>query len=109
MIGLYCELHALGIAHSVETWRDGELVGGLYGLAFGSAFCGESMFSGVPYASQAALIALVDRLRAQGFTLLDAQMVTDHLKQFGMISISQKEYLDLFRSALRNTEVQFQT
>lgn len=99
MIPLYVELHTLGIAHSVETWKDGELAGGLYGLAFGSAFCGESMFSKVPYASQAALVALVEHLRKQGYTLLDAQMVTGHLEQFGMIAMSQEEYMELFSEA----------
>jgi leucyl/phenylalanyl-tRNA---protein transferase len=107
MIPLYLELHKLGLAHSVETWNDGKLVGGLYGLSFGSAFCGESMFSLVPNASQAALIALVDRLRKRGFTLLDAQMVTEHLRQFGMISISQKTYLEQFHAALQDVDTTF--
>jgi leucyl/phenylalanyl-tRNA--protein transferase len=107
MIGLYVELHTMGLAHSVETWKDGELVGGLYGLSFGSAFCGESMFSNVPNASQAALIALVGRLRTRGYTLLDAQMVTEHLKQFGMISMPQEQYLELFHNALTNADVTF--
>lgn len=102
MIGIYCELHALGIAHSVETWKDGALVGGLYGLSFGSAFCGESMFSHVPYASQAALISLVDHLRTRGYTLLDAQMVTEHLEQFGMYGVSQRAYMEMFRKALQD-------
>lgn len=107
MIPLYLELYHLGIAHSVETWKNGELVGGLYGLAFGSAFCGESMFSKVPNASQAALVALVEHLRKEGFTLLDAQMVTEHLEQFGLFTLSQKEYLEQFYTALGNVEVNF--
>jgi len=107
MIPLYVELHRQGIAHSVETWAGGELVGGLYGLSFGSAFCGESMFSGVPYASQAALIGLVEHLRTRSYTLLDAQMVTEHLEQFGLIAISQKEYLDKFRNAIADSQVTF--
>lgn len=106
MIPIYVELFNLGIAHSVETWKEGKLVGGLYGLAFGSAFCGESMFSLQPNASQAALVGLVNHLRSRAFTLLDAQMVTEHLQQFGMISVSQKEYLKLFRAAL-NTDRSF--
>jgi len=107
MIPIYLELHRLGIAHSVETWKDSKLVGGLYGLGFGSAFCGESMFSHTHNASQAALIALVDHLRKRDYTLLDAQMVTEHLQQFGMISISQKDYLQQFHEALENIDVTF--
>jgi leucyl/phenylalanyl-tRNA---protein transferase len=107
MIPIYLELHRLGMAHSVETWKDNKLVGGLYGLGFGSAFCGESMFSLMDNASQAALIGLVDHLRKQKYTLLDAQMVTEHLQQFGMISISQEEYLRQFHAALENTDVTF--
>jgi leucyl/phenylalanyl-tRNA---protein transferase len=107
LIPIYLELHRLGIAHSVETWKDNTLVGGLYGLAFGSAFCGESMFSLVSNASQAALIALVEHLRTHEFTLLDAQMVTEHLQQFGMISMPQKEYLEYFHSALENVDITF--
>ncbi len=99
MIPAYIELHQQGIAHSVEAWKNGELVGGLYGLSLGKAFCGESMFSKTPFASQAALVALVDHLRATGFTLLDAQMATEHLEQFGLYSISQSEYLLLFYEA----------
>jgi leucyl/phenylalanyl-tRNA---protein transferase len=105
MIDLYTELHYLGIAHSVESWRNGELVGGLYGLALGSAFCGESMFSKTTNASQAALIRLVAHLRERGFTLLDAQMPTEHLEQFGLYSVSQSEYLEMLSDALaKNTE-----
>jgi leucyl/phenylalanyl-tRNA--protein transferase len=99
IVALYTELHLRGRAHSVETWRDGELVGGLYGLTFGAAFCGESMFSRVPFASQAALVALVERLRAKGFTLLDAQTSTGHLKQFGLYETSHEEYMDIFTEA----------
>jgi leucyl/phenylalanyl-tRNA--protein transferase len=75
-------------------------VGGLYGLTFGGAFCGESMFSRVPYASQIALIELVEHLRERGFALLDAQMPTDHLKQFGLYELTQQEYLELFTQAV---------
>ncbi len=107
LIPIYVELFNLGIAHSVETWKDDKLVGGLYGLALGSAFCGESMFSLQPNASQAALVALVEHLRSRDFTLLDAQMVTEHLQQFGMISVSQKQYMKLFRTALLTTNCSF--
>ncbi len=100
MIELYTQLHHDGIAHSVESWRNGELVGGLYGLSLGSAFCGESMFSRVPNASQAALIALAEHLRKQGFTLLDAQMPTEHLEQFGLFTVSQGQYLGMLADAL---------
>lgn len=104
MIGIYSELHRRGIAHSVEAWTttgdQPELVGGLYGLAFGGAFCGESMFSRVAFASQVALVALVDHLREKEFTLLDAQMKSQHLEQFGLFTTSQKEYLEVLRNAM---------
>lgn len=103
MIPSYIELHHRGIAHSVEAWHDGKLVGGLYGLSLGKAFCGESMFSRVPYASQAALVGLVEHLRTKGFTLLDAQMATEHLEQFGLYSVSQAEYLTLFGEAQKES------
>jgi leucyl/phenylalanyl-tRNA--protein transferase len=91
----YCRLHEEGYGHSVETWRDGELVGGLYGVALGGVFFGESMFHRVTDASKAALIALVERLRAQNFVLLDTQWVTEHLVQFGAIEIPRRRYLRL--------------
>lgn len=101
IIDSYCHLHALGHAHSVEAWRDGALAGGLYGVAIGGAFFGESMFHRVPDASKAALVALVARLRARGFTLLDTQWVTDHLLQFGAIEIPRRRYLRLLDQALK--------
>ena len=97
----YCALHQLGFAHSVETWQDGALVGGLYGVALRGAFFGESMFHRARDASKVALAALVDRLRAQGFVLLDTQWVTDHLVQFGAIEIPRRRYLRLLDQALR--------
>jgi leucyl/phenylalanyl-tRNA--protein transferase len=97
----YCALHVEGHAHSVETWQDGALVGGLYGVALGSAFFGESMFHRVADASKAALVGLVDRLRARGFTLLDTQWVTGHLAQFGAIEIPRRRYLRLLDEAVR--------
>ena len=92
MIAIYEELAERGHAQSVEVWRDGELVGGLYGLAVGGAFFGESMFSRVRDASKIALVELVARLRAGGFVLLDTQFVTSHLKTFGAIEISRQAY-----------------
>jgi leucyl/phenylalanyl-tRNA--protein transferase len=90
----YAELHHLGHAHSVEVWREGELVGGLYGVAIGAAFFGESMFSRVPGASKVALVSLVDILRAQDYELLDTQWVTPHLEKFGACEIPRDEYLE---------------
>ena len=89
----YCALHELGYAHSVEVWKEGALVGGLYGVALGGAFFGESMFHRATDASKVALVALVDRLRARGFALLDTQWVTAHLQQFGAVEIARPEYL----------------
>ena len=89
----------MGYMHSVEVWNADTLTGGLYGLTIGAAFCGESMFSTAPYASQIALVHLVERLRMKGFQLLDAQMPSDHLLQFGLYECSQEEYLRLFRAA----------
>ena len=89
---LYRELHRLGHAHSVEIWQEGALAGGLYGVALGAAFFGESMFSRRRDASKFALIALVARLNAGGFRLLDTQFVTDHLATLGAIEISRAAY-----------------
>jgi leucyl/phenylalanyl-tRNA---protein transferase len=96
----YCALHEKGSAHSVEAWRDDRLVGGLYGVALGGAFFGESMFHRVPDASKAALVGLVERLRARGFVLLDTQWVTGHLLQFGAIEITRRRYLRRLDAAL---------
>jgi leucyl/phenylalanyl-tRNA---protein transferase len=90
--GLYRELFRLGHCHTVETWAEGELAGGLYGVALGGVFFGESMFSRRTDASKVALIYLVARLRAGGFTLLDTQFVTDHLRQFGTVEIDRGEF-----------------
>jgi len=98
---LCLELHIRGMAHSVETWRDGRLVGGLYGIALGGAFFGESMFSTETDASKVALAHLVNRLRDGGFTLLDAQFITEHLKQFGAMEITKDDYLRRLSAALR--------
>ncbi len=89
---LFTALHEMGHAHSVEAWLDGELVGGLYGVALGGAFFGESMFSRARDASKAALVHLVARLRLCRFRLLDTQFLTSHLAQFGCVELPRAEY-----------------
>lgn len=101
IIESYIALHDAGYAHSVEVWRDGALAGGLYGVAIGGAFFGESMFHRVTDASKVALAALVEHLRARGFTLLDTQWTTEHLEQFGAIEIPRRRYLELLSDALQ--------
>jgi leucyl/phenylalanyl-tRNA---protein transferase len=100
IIESYGQLHQLGHAHSVETWQDGKLAGGLYGVTIGGAFFGESMFHHVRDASKIALLALVERLRARRFMLLDTQWLTPHLKRFGAIEIPRSEYLHLLNTAV---------
>lgn len=101
MVDAYTELHTLGFAHSVEAWRDGRLVGGLYGVAVRGLFAGESMFSHVTDASKVALVYLVERLRRGGFALLDTQYIVGaHMLQFGAIEISRAEYQRRLRAAL---------
>lgn len=99
---LYTILHLRGEAHSVEVWEDETLVGGLYGVTQGRAFFGESMFSIRTNASKLALINLVKHLIARGFTLLDTQFLTDHLKSLGAIEIPQNEYLEKLNTALES-------
>ena len=89
---LYYDLHRGGYAHSIEVWMDGDLAGGLYGVALGGAFFGESMFSHRPDASKIALVWLLARLRVGGFSLLDTQFVTDHLERLGAIEITRGAY-----------------
>ena len=102
IIDAYCRLHAQGHAHSIETWnRDGELVGGLYGIRIGAAFFGESMFSRETDASKAALAHLVACLRAGGFLLLDTQFLTAHLARFGGTEVRRSVYLGLLGEAIR--------
>lgn len=100
----YGELHELGFAHSVEAWRDGRLVGGLYGVALGGAFFGESMFHrpevGGTDASKVCLVKLVEHLRERGFTLLDTQMTSAHMARFGATEVSRRQYLKLLEKAL---------
>ena len=97
----YTALHRLGLAHSVETWQQDRLVGGLYGVHLGGAFFGESMFHRATDASKVALAALVDRMRRRNFRLLDIQWITPHLEQFGAIEIAREEYPTLLQSALK--------
>lgn len=100
LMAVYRVLHRRGYAHSVESWRAGELAGGLYGVAIGGAFFGESMFTRVNDASKVALVALVERLRRRGFVLLDTQWNTPHLARFGAREIGRAAYLRRLRLAL---------
>ena len=100
---LYHELHLQGLAHSVECWRDGRLVGGLYGVSLGGAFFGESMFSAERDASKVALAHLVARLRLGGYLLLDAQFMTEHLARFGAEEIPRALYQQRLEQALACT------
>lgn len=106
ILDAYTALHDLGITHSVECWQNDELVGGLYGVALGGAFFGESMFSRRTDASKVALVHLVARLRADGFRLLDTQFLTEHLSRFGAMKVSRRDYLALLDDAL-DAEVRF--
>ena len=101
IMAVYRTLHSQGHAHSVEAWKDNQLAGGLYGVAIGGAFFGESMFFRVPNASKVALAVLLDRLWARGFTLLDTQARTPHLTQFRPIDVSRRAYLARLRHAIR--------
>jgi leucyl/phenylalanyl-tRNA--protein transferase len=104
---LYSELHKMGHAHSVEAFEGDELVGGLYGVSLGSAFFGESMFSRRTDASKICLVHLVERLRANGFTLLDTQFTTEHLKTFGAIDIAKEDYLEMLKDAVEAPHLPF--
>ncbi|GBD06678.1 Leucyl/phenylalanyl-tRNA--protein transferase [bacterium HR21] len=101
IIAVYTELHYLGVAHSVEAWYGGELAGGLYGVALGGAFFGESMFTRRRDASKVAFVALVERLRQRGFVLLDAQYLNPHTRRLGAVEIPRQEYLRRLAIALR--------
>lgn len=100
---VFCELHAMGFAHSVEIWEGPTLVGGLYGLALGRAFFGESMVSRARDASKVAIAWLVARLRFGGFTLLDCQFMTEHLASLGAVEVPRASYLALLSSALEGS------
>jgi leucyl/phenylalanyl-tRNA--protein transferase len=101
VIQSYVKLYRLGFAHSVECWREEELVGGLYGVSIAGAFFGESMFSIGRDASKVALVYLVDHLKERGFELLDTQFLTPHLARFGAKEIPRKEYLERLERALK--------
>ncbi len=103
IVDSYCELFATGHAYSVEAWRGGELVGGLYGVSIGAAFFGESMFSRATDASKVALVDLVARLVAGGYRLLDTQFITDHLVQFGTVEVPRRDYHRMLIEALHGT------
>lgn len=100
MIAAYTTLHRLGFAHSVESWQAGRLVGGLYGVAIGGFFAGESMFSHCANASKVALVHLMRHLQQRGFTLLDVQFETPHLKRFGTVTLPRSRYLRQLQAAL---------
>jgi leucyl/phenylalanyl-tRNA--protein transferase len=107
ILRLYSELHSLRYAHSVEAWDGDELVGGLYGVSLGSAFFGESMFSRRTDASKICLVYLVERLREKGFTLLDTQFTTEHLKTFGAIDVPRRAYERLLEKAMHSEDLAF--
>ncbi len=100
-IKTYTHLHHAGLAHSVEAWKDHRLVGGLYGVALGGAFMGESMFSYATDASKVCLVALVDHLKARGYVLHDTQFMTEHLITMGVTEIPRKVYEKRLRAALK--------
>ena len=107
IITAYTELHRLGDAHSVETYYQDQLVGGLYGVALGAAFFGESMFYRVPNASKVAFHHLMQMLRVQGFELLDTQFINDNVRRFGAVEIPREAYMQRLRKALTR-KVRFQ-
>lgn len=100
---VFIELHKQGYAHSVECWKDGKLVGGLYGLNIGAVFCGESMFSVADDASKIALVHLCARLNKGGFTILDTQFTNEHLEQFGIYEIPQEEYEEKIKTEMNKS------
>lgn len=104
---LYGALHKLGHAHSVEAWEGDALIGGLYGVSLGSAFFGESMFSRRTNASKICLVHLVERLKIRGFTLLDTQFTTEHLKTFGAIEVAKQDYIKLLDAAMDSDTLPF--
>ena len=100
IIRSFVRFHELGKAHSVEAYRGGELAGGLYGVALGGAFMGESMFSRMPDASKVCLVHLVERLKSRGYVLLDCQIQNDHLARLGAVEIPEREFLRRLEHAL---------
>ena len=108
LIEKYAEIHKQKIAHCVETYYEGKLVGGLYGLEMGNIFCGESMFAKKNDASKVAFYHLIERLKKQNFYMVDCQIPTDHLKSLGAVEISRKSFLEKLRKGL-NKPVHFDT
>lgn len=106
IIDAYCELHRTGFAHSIETWSEGDLCGGLYGVALGAAFFGESMFHRQPNASKVAFSSLIEHLRQQGFLLLDSQYINEFTASLGAVEVAAATYADLLENAL-GTDVSF--
>ena len=102
MIAAYTRLHKAGYAHSIESWYEGELAGGLYGITLGKAFFGESMFSRRSNASKVAFVWLVERLKEQGFRLIDCQVTTGHLLTLGAREVPRKMFLEILREALKD-------
>jgi leucyl/phenylalanyl-tRNA--protein transferase len=103
LIRVYTQVHLEGWGHSVEVWQEGKLVGGLYGIAIGSCFCAESMFHRATNASKVALWAMVEKCRALGFTIFDAQVMNPHLESLGAFPVPHKRYIPMLRRALRET------
>jgi leucyl/phenylalanyl-tRNA---protein transferase len=100
MIEAYCTLHELGFAHSVETWHEGKLVGGLYGISIGKCFFGESMFSIMSNASKAAIITLSKILDEKNFTMIDCQVYTEHLESLGAVNIPRERFLTIVKEGI---------
>lgn len=100
LIAAYARLHRLGVAHSVEAWRDGRLLGGLFGVALGALFTSESMFHRAPDAGNAALVATARMLRTAGYALWDIQMTSPHTERFGAVEVPRREYARRLRGAL---------
>jgi leucyl/phenylalanyl-tRNA---protein transferase len=107
MLAAYCELHHIGHAHSVEAWVGDELAGGVYGVSLGGLFAAESMFYRVSDGSKVALIALVERLRERGFSLLDVQMTTPHTERLGAVNVPRSDYLRRLRAAVKQAGATF--
>ena len=107
MLDAYCDMHRLGLAHSLEVWQGDVLAGGIYGVAINGLFAAESMFHRITDASKIALISLTNRLRERGFVLLDIQVVTNHTARFGGREIPRSEYLGRLTEALNQTTVRF--
>jgi leucyl/phenylalanyl-tRNA---protein transferase len=107
MVSAYEDLHRLRFAHSAEAWQDGELAGGVYGVAINGFFAAESMFFRRTDASKVALVTLFDRLKARGFELIDTQMLTEHTERLGAIEVRRERYLEMLRRAISKEGVRF--